>query len=120
MSPSEFFVSYKVHSGLYNSSATGMEDRYFSGLWVQRDKGVPTAYYKPIRCADLYDEDNVSHMFWDNVQDMWCPDMRGAPVRVQNPSPKNAGNSTSDFFFVLDTCHHLANMTGRTDCMNET
>jgi hypothetical protein len=46
--------------------------------------------------------------------------MRNDTVMIQNPSPANADNGTNyDFFFVLDSCNHLAVMTGRKDCKTE-
>ena len=36
MSMDEFFVSYKLHTGHYETAAKGQEDLYFSGIWVQR------------------------------------------------------------------------------------
>jgi len=34
MNRDEFFVAYRVHSGLSITNATGHEEQYFSGLWV--------------------------------------------------------------------------------------
>jgi len=45
--------------------------------------------------------------------------MRGQNSLVQNYSPQNFEEKSYDFFFVLDTCEHLAQMTGRTDCKTE-
>ena len=55
MNRDEFFVSYRVHSGFYKTNATGHEEQYFSGLWVQRENGVPISYFKPILCDLIYD-----------------------------------------------------------------
>ena len=38
---------------------------------------------------------------------------------MQNQSPSNFEEKSYDFFFVLDTCEHLAQMTGRKDCKTE-
>ena len=40
-------------------------------------------------------------------------------VKIQNYSPSNAGETSFDFFFVVDTCEHLAAWTGRKDCKSE-
>lgn len=45
--------------------------------------------------------------------------MRGENTLVQNYSPMNPDDASYDFFFVLDTCEHLADMTGFTDCEPE-
>jgi len=45
--------------------------------------------------------------------------MKGDSVKLQNESAANAEGKSYDFFFVLDTCEHLAPMTGRTDCKTE-
>ena len=123
----DFFVSYKVHSGIYETDATGKEDQYFAGLWVQRENLKPVGYYPPVKCVELYEEDDVSRMFWQNIQGMWCPDinngrnMPSGTTWLQNPSEQNPDGSQggSDFFFVLDTCSHLSKMTGFTDCKTE-
>jgi hypothetical protein len=70
MSIDEFFVSYRVHSGIYQTAATGTENQYFSGLWVQRENGIPIAYYPPISCDDIYDKEDVSNAFWNDVTGM--------------------------------------------------
>lgn len=116
---SQFYVAYQVHSGQYNTTATGSEDQYFSGIWVQRENGIPTNYFVAKPCPSLYEQQDVSQMFWQQIQGYMCPYMRGSKVKIQNFSPANSGNSSSDFFFVLDTCAHLAEMTNRTDCKTE-
>jgi len=73
-------VSYKIRAGFNSPVAEGTEDQYFAGLWLQRKNGQPYAYYKPVRCADLFDPEEQSIMFYQNVLDMWCPDMREQPV----------------------------------------
>jgi len=120
MTTDEFFVSYRVHSGIYNTTATGFENQYFSGLWVQRENGFPISYYPPVLCDTLYDQEDVSKMFWNDITGMYCPDMnnggvlgngtvaKNATAMVQNFSNANPGNNSYDFFFVLDTCSHLA------------
>jgi len=45
-----FFVAYKMRAGAGSAAAPGTEDQYFSGLWLQRTSGVPSAYWKPIQC----------------------------------------------------------------------
>jgi len=104
----QFFVAYKVRAGAGSAAAPGTEDQYFSGLWLQRTSGVPTAYYKPVECQSLFEEYEVSKMFWQQIEGHWCPDMRGEKVQIQNASPANAEGKSYDFFFVLDTCEHLA------------
>lgn len=64
MTPNNFFVSYKVRSLENAGIEPGTEDQYFAGLWVQRQGGVPIRYYKPVPCNELWDQDNVSQMFW--------------------------------------------------------
>jgi len=121
MNKDEFFVSYRVHSGIYNTAATGTEDQYFSGLWVQRENGIPISYYPPILCDSLYHIDDVSRAFWNDITGMYCPDMDNGgalgkdktnlvqnTTYVQNFSDANPGKKNYDFFFVLDTCIHLA------------
>lgn len=63
----EFFVAYKLHSGHYKSDATGNEDQYFSGIWVQRTNGEVNNYYKAVNCTDLWTQENQSQMFWENI-----------------------------------------------------
>lgn len=77
MTENNFFVSYKMRALGSNNTMAGSEDQYFSGLWVQRESGVPIRYYKPVQCNELWDKDEVSQMFWQNVDGYWCPDMRG-------------------------------------------
>ena len=73
-----------------------------------------------VRCVDFWDADENSKMFTDNVREYYCPDFIAMQeVSLQNYSPSNYLNSTSDFYFVVDTCAHLANLTGVTDCKSE-
>jgi len=55
MTESNFFVSYKMRALGTNNTMAGTEDQYFSGLWVQRENGIPIRYYKPVQCSTLYD-----------------------------------------------------------------
>ncbi len=52
----KFFVAYKMRSsGVEGAAEPGTEDQYFTGIWLQRTNGKPSAYWKPIKCQDLYD-----------------------------------------------------------------
>ena len=55
MTESQFFVSYKMRALGSNNTMAGSEDQYFSGLWVQRENGIPIRYYKPVQCNKLWD-----------------------------------------------------------------
>lgn len=109
-----------MRAGQSSSVVPGTEDQYFAGLWLQRKNGQPYAYYKPVKCAELYDPEEQSIMFYQNLIDMWCPDMRGEKVIIQNEAAANPNNGTwYDFFFVLDTCKNLQQMTGFKECKSE-
>ena len=62
---SNFFVSYELRLGPTNVTvAPGTEDQYFSGLWLQYKDGDFLRSYKPIKCHELFEKDDVSQMFW--------------------------------------------------------
>lgn len=119
MSMDEFFVAYKLHSGHFETEAKGKEDQYFSGIWIQRTGGEVNKYYSSVNCTDLWVQEDVPQMFWENIKDFKCPDMKNAKTFIQNPSSANFNNTWSDFFFVIDTCEHLKPITKRTDCKTE-
>lgn len=117
-----FLVTYKLQS--MDQKLRGQEDKYFSGIWLQRMyddvNGINNTVIKGKQCNDYWDPDDVSRMFTDNTRGFWCPDItNGTSVKLQNYSPSNYQNSTADFYFVLDTCEHLAKLTGKTDCVSE-
>ena len=62
MTESQYFVAYKVRS--LDEKLVGQEDKYFSGIWLQRKNGKPDGYWKAKPCQALWDKDDVSNMFW--------------------------------------------------------
>ena len=95
----------------------GEEDTYFQGLWLQRENGVAVRAWKGVDCQSLFDEYSVSMMFWEQIRGLKCPNMSDPSppyeegekpvVQIQNPSSANAGNSSYDFIFVVDSCDNL-------------
>ena len=62
---SNFFVSYELRLGPTNVTvAPGTEDQYFSGLWLQYKDGKFLRSYKPKKCQDMFEKDDISQMFW--------------------------------------------------------
>lgn len=86
---------------------------------MQRVDGVPTDYFPPVRCNETFDPDNQSRQFYAQIEDFWCPDQGDKKVTIQNYSKKNTNGTYQDFFFLIDTCSHMAKYTGRTDCVDE-
>jgi hypothetical protein len=63
-------------------------------------------------------------MFWQQIEGMWCPRMESnkkghKSFVIQNHSPNNTNGDSYDTFFIMDTCAHLANLTGVTDCKTQ-
>ena len=65
-----------------SSVVAGTEDQYFSGLWLQRKDGKIVSAFQAKKCSELFEEDNVSWMFWEQVKNEWCPDMQGAKALI--------------------------------------
>ena len=40
-------------------------DQYFQGLWLQREDGIVTRVWPGVPCHKLYDQYEVSMMFWE-------------------------------------------------------
>ena len=125
----DFFVAYKLMPGEGTPIPEGEADRYFSALWLQRVNGTVVRAWTGAPCQDLYDEFDVSMMFYEQIKGHWCPNMSDPSppyeegeqpvVKIQNPSDANKGGESSDFVFVLDTCDNLKNITDA-DCESET
>ena len=49
--------------------------QYFTGLWLQREEGIVTRVWPGIPCHELYDQYEVSMMFWEQIAGHYCPDM---------------------------------------------
>ena len=102
----------------------GEESQYFSGLWLQRENGKIVRTWKGIDCHELYDQYEVSMMFWEQVRDHKCPDMKNPTpaykdgekpvIKIQNPSSYNSGESSSDFMFQIQICDDAKDITGET------
>ena len=68
LSQSDFFVAYSLkaveNSKLANDTESTL-DQYFQGLWLQREDGIVTRVWPGVPCHKLYDQYEVSMMFWE-------------------------------------------------------
>ena len=62
LTESQFFVAYKMRA--LEPEYQGDEDRYFSGVWLQRKNGQPVGHKVAKKCQEIIDADQVSNMFW--------------------------------------------------------
>ena len=115
MGQSSFFTTYSLKAEP-GSVAEGKEDQYFAGLWIQMEKGTPVGYFKPTKCEGLYDPMMQTPAFTNQIKGQWCADQGNSTVKVQNFDDNNKDESSFEYFFVLDSCEHLKNVTGFTDC----
>ena len=80
----EFSVIYKLRS--MKKEYTGLEDRYFSGVWLQRKQdnknGITNKVIQGTNCTEYWPEDEVSRMFSDNVAGFWCPNLKANNTEV--------------------------------------
>ena len=77
---SDFFVAYKLMPQEGSPVKEGEEYSYFSGLWLQRENGKVTRAWTAVHCQELFDEYEVSMMFYEQIRGHWCPNMT-------NPQP---------------------------------
>ena len=61
--------------------------QYFMGLWLQREDGIVTRVWPGVPCHELYDQYEVSMMFWEQLDGHLCPNMT-APRPAYEPNEK--------------------------------
>ena len=70
----QFFVAYKLRAGPgAPEGVEGNEDKYFSGVWLQRKNGKYADHFKGIPCDLIWDPMDVTLMFTENIKNYTCP-----------------------------------------------
>lgn len=60
----QFFVAYKLRAGPgAPEGVAGNEDKYLSGIWLQRKNGKYADHFTGIACDQIWDPMNVTLMF---------------------------------------------------------
>ena len=115
LSQTEFLVSYEL---VNITSLSSPLDKYLEGVWVQVNANGTLSYYTKTPCKNIFPEGSVDKIFYSQIEDQLCPDMRGEPVRLQNIVQKSKKDTVPQkFYFLVDTCESLAPITGTTGCV---
>jgi len=69
MDSDEFFVAYKLKAGPgAPAEVAGNENKYFSGIWLQRKQGKYETHFTGQKCEDEFNPMDFSLMFSQNIE----------------------------------------------------